>query len=148
MSTTPLLFRLLNPTMKALLWSPFHVLVSSKIMVLSFTGRKSGKQYATPVSYYREDQQVWCFTHSAWWRNFGTGAVVKLRLKGKVYTGEAIAFHENLDLKAETLTKMLAASPGDARVYGVSFDESGVPNQEQVREAAADAVMIQIQLLP
>ena len=41
----------LNCVMKFVLRSPLHGVVSKKIMLLTFTGRKSGKRYTIPVSY-------------------------------------------------------------------------------------------------
>ena len=46
--------RVLNPVVKALLGSPLHGLLSHDLMVLSFSGRKSGKQYAIPVGYLQK----------------------------------------------------------------------------------------------
>lgn len=47
----PAVFRLVNPLMKLLLRSPLHGLVSKRLMLLTMTGRKSGKQYSIPVGY-------------------------------------------------------------------------------------------------
>jgi hypothetical protein len=38
-------------------------------MIITFTGKKSGKQYATPVSYFQENGSIVCFTHGHWWKN-------------------------------------------------------------------------------
>ena len=40
----------LNTLMSLLLRSPFHGLVSTHLMLIRFTGRKSGKLITTPVS--------------------------------------------------------------------------------------------------
>ena len=73
MSSTPFVFRLLNPVMKGVLKSPIHAMVSEQIMIISFTGRKSGQSYSTPVSYYQENANVICFTHAGWWKNLVGG---------------------------------------------------------------------------
>jgi len=43
-----------NPIMKWILGSPLHRVVSKSTMLVTFTGRKSGKQYTIPVNYVRE----------------------------------------------------------------------------------------------
>ena len=48
----------LNATMKFILKSPLHGMLSKTILVLTFTGQKSGKIYSTPVSYSRQDGEV------------------------------------------------------------------------------------------
>ncbi len=49
------LFRALNPLMRALLRSPFHGLLSGMLMLLSYTGRKSGRTYTIPIGYFDWD---------------------------------------------------------------------------------------------
>ena len=146
MSSTPMLFRILNPIMKAVLKSPFHKAVSGQIMIITFQGAKSGKTYATPVSYSREGAHVHCFTHARWWKNFAEGADVKLRIQGQDFDGHAEAITGDPERIAAELKKHLLAVPNDARYYNVTLDADGQPDMDQVRQAAAEAVMIQISL--
>jgi hypothetical protein len=48
-----LLFTLLNPIMRGLLRTPAHGLVSGRLMLLTVTGRATGKRYTIPVGYAR-----------------------------------------------------------------------------------------------
>jgi hypothetical protein len=132
--------------MKGILKSPFHQVVSGQIMIITFQGAKSGKIYATPVSYSREDERVTCFTHARWWKNFTNAAEVKLRIQGQDLAGYAEAISDDPERIAAGLHKHLLAVPNDARYYGVTLDADGQPEIEQVRRAAAEAVMIQISL--
>jgi hypothetical protein len=77
------LFLVANPLLKWLLRSPFHGRVSKMLALLTFTGRKSGKQFTTPVGYHRMDGQIVVFTDSGWWRNLTKGAPATLRLEGR-----------------------------------------------------------------
>ena len=43
--------KLYNPLMKWLLRSPLHGVVSKMYLLVTFTGRKSGTVYSTPVEY-------------------------------------------------------------------------------------------------
>jgi deazaflavin-dependent oxidoreductase (nitroreductase family) len=81
-----------NPTMKIankifmpLLRSPLHFLVSHGMMLITVTGRKTGKQYTTAVAYVRDDQRVVFFSGRdlLWIKNLEGGAPVMLRLRGK-----------------------------------------------------------------
>ncbi len=87
------LMKYVNPFMKWLLRSPFHGLVSSKYMILGFTGRKSGQAYATPVQYVRQDKTVYFITDSrrVWWKNLRDDAPVTLTLRGQTLQGSAQA---------------------------------------------------------
>ena len=144
MSTTPILFRILNPVMKTLLKSPFHKVVSGQIMILRFQGAKSGKAYSTPVSYSTNNGKVNVFTNANWWKNFSNGAAVKLRIQGQEMTGYAEAIRDDQEKITLSLQRHILAVPNDAKFYGVTMDENGQPNMEQVRAAVADIVMVQI----
>ncbi len=146
MSSTPILFKVLNPMMMTLLKSPLHKWVSDGIMIITFKGIKSGKEYATPISYYREDGKVYGFTHAKWWRNLARGAEVRVRLKGQEYTGYAQVESKDVAQKAAALRKMMLAKPQEAGFYNINFDPDGMPNDGDLVKAAEDAVLIRISL--
>ncbi len=85
------IIKLQNPMMKWLLNSPFHIFVSNMYMLITFTGRKSGTVYTTPVQYKREGNTVYVVTSLGytWWKNLRDGANVKLIIRGKSYVGYA-----------------------------------------------------------
>lgn len=141
-----LLFKLLNPMMKAILKSPFHSLISSRIMIITFTGTLSGKEYSTPVSYYQEGRYVICFTHGKWWRNIGAGSTVKIRIRGQDVQGQGIAIPDDVNKKTTSLFKLLKAVPSDAGFYGVRLNEDKEPIMDDIEKAVMDAVMIQIEI--
>lgn len=64
---------ILNKVMKLLLQSPFHGIVSRRIMLITFTGRMSGKSFTTPVTYVRDGDMVRVFSNQRWWRNLAGG---------------------------------------------------------------------------
>ena len=57
--------RMMNKLPLFLLRSPLHGVMSKRVLLVTFTGRKSGKAYTTPVSYMREGDIVF-FTDSPW----------------------------------------------------------------------------------
>ena len=91
----PRLWRLLlkaqNPFMKWLLRSPFHVVVSRMYLLITFTGRKSGRVFATPVQYSQQGEILYIITSEGytWWKNLRGGADVLVHLRGKTYPGHA-----------------------------------------------------------
>jgi hypothetical protein len=136
----------LNRVMSGLLRSPLHGLVSRTIMLITFTGRKSGKVYTTPISYTRQGDLVTAFTRSGWWRNLDRGAHVTLRIKNKEFQGWATAEAKDRQAIAEGLRDFLRSVRFDARVYQVNFDEDGQPNWEDVQRAADKVIMIRVKL--
>lgn len=58
-------------------------------MLLTFTGRKSGKEYVVAIRYLRDGEHVVCFTDSKWWLNLRGGAPVEMLLAGRKLRGIA-----------------------------------------------------------
>jgi len=73
--------------------------MSKRVMVLSFTGRKSGKRYSTPVSYNWEGDHVIVVTFSPWWKNFKEPAPVQMRIQGKNVSGTAVLVNDPVRIK-------------------------------------------------
>ncbi len=73
MSETPTIPPIVNSAMKFVLRSPAHGMVSKTILLITFTGRKSGQTFTTPVSYSQSGGQVTIFTHALWWKNLRGG---------------------------------------------------------------------------
>ncbi|MGE5223770.1 MAG: nitroreductase/quinone reductase family protein [Omnitrophica WOR_2 bacterium] len=146
MSQTTTVPPIANQFMKFMLRSRMHGLVSSSILLISFTGRKSGKTYSTPVSYSQTGDQVTIFTHAAWWKNLRSGAPVTLRLRGLEIQGIAETVAEDKQAVAAGLIEHLRKVPGDASYYGLTLDDHKSPGAEEVKQAAQTVVMIRVRL--
>ncbi|RJQ74668.1 DUF385 domain-containing protein [Pseudonocardiaceae bacterium YIM PH 21723] len=64
--------------------------------VITYTGRRSGRTFSTPVNFSRRGDVVSIWVglpeRKSWWRNFtGNGGEISLRLDGTERTGHAIA---------------------------------------------------------
>lgn len=137
---------MLNGFMRLLLRSPLHRLASKSVLLITLTGRKSGRTITTPVSYIREGQIVTVFTRAAWRRNLDGGALVRLWIAGREYSGWAVPCDNEIEAVQHGLMRFLTLVPGDARFYGVAIDPQGIPNAEQVHAAARGLTMIQVKL--
>ena len=138
------LFPLANRVMALLLCSPLHFLASGSIMLVRFTGRRSGARRATPVRYLREgERRLVCLTsrRTAWWHNFREAASVELQLAGRRVSATAEAFPEaDVEIDA-VLRRMLAAHPSDAAYHGI-VGRRGASDEEQLRRAVANDVLV------
>jgi hypothetical protein len=146
MSQTTTMSPMLNKTMKFVLRSPLHGVVSNYLMLITFTGCRSGKSYTTPVSYSREDDLVTIFTHANWWKNLRGGAPVSLRIRGRELHGLAEPVAEDKQAIAAALSAHLRKSPFDARYYNVTIDDQGNPIAEEVEQAVQTVTMIRVRL--
>ena len=142
------LFPLANRVMALLLCSPLHFLASDSIMLVRFTGRRSGARRATPVRYLREgERRLVCLTsrRTAWWHNFREAASVELQLAGRRVPAAAEAFPEAAVEIDAVLRRMLAAHPSDAAYHGI-VGKRGASDEEQLRRAVANDVLVAFKL--
>jgi deazaflavin-dependent oxidoreductase (nitroreductase family) len=146
MSETPTVPPIVNRGMKLVLRSPMHGIVSKTVLLITFTGRKSGKIYTTPVSYSQNGDQVTIFTHAEWWKNLRNGEPVTLRIQGRELQGLAEPIAEDKGAVAAGLSQHLRKVPSDAKYYEVTFDDQGNPRAEEVDKAAQSVVMIRVRL--
>jgi len=140
------IIRKLNPLIAVILRSPLHSMMSKTVLLITFTGRKSGKQYTTPVSYSQEGGTVYVFTNGDWWKNLQGGAQVSLWLRGQELNGFALAVSDDKQRIADGLGLFLSRHPSNKGVYAVTLDESGKPKAEDLLKAAQTATMIQIRI--
>jgi hypothetical protein len=120
--------------------------VGQNVAVLTFTGRRTGKSYTIPVSYYREDDLVTVITKRArrWWHNFETPVEVELRLAGRMYTGKAWITNDNDEI-LEFMTGYLEKRPIDAKAYGLKKDEI---TKEKIAQILPLLAVIRIEVTP
>jgi len=142
------LFAIINPVMRTFLRSPIHGLWSSSIMLITFTGRHSGKQFTTPVRYIESDGVVRCFTakENQWWRNLRNEAPVKLRVKGQSAWYRAKAIHDDPVAIRKWLTIYLAQYPQDADYHDIRLTKDKRLVEEDLERAVAQAVVVEAHL--
>ena len=136
----------LNSVMKFVLRSPLHSVVSDKIMLLTFTGRKSGKRYTIPVSYTQQGNSLAMFTNHIWWKNLVEHALVTLRLRGHRVKAMVALNTDDVEQIAPVLAEHLRDKPTDAPIHNVTYDDAGEPVAEEVRRAAGNVRMVRFKL--
>jgi hypothetical protein len=85
--------RFVNPMVRWILRSPIHGILSSRLALITVTGRRSGHVYTMPVG-YRQGRETVTINVGApdrkqWWRNLRDGGPVRLRLQGEDRDGWA-----------------------------------------------------------
>jgi hypothetical protein len=143
------LYRAANPVVKVLLRSPLHGIASGNIALLHFRGRKSGREFVTPLSYVREKGTVCLMSaHSTrWWRNLrDDGVPVSLEIARETYTGKARLWEGDSDELRERVRRYLCALPRDAKVYGIKLDENRRPVEESLAKVTPELVFVEVEL--
>jgi hypothetical protein len=117
-----------NPLVTWILRSPLHGLMSGNTLLITYTGRKSGKTFTFPISYGREGQTIWLMTRNdkPWIKNIpAEGLPVKVQVQGQELPARA----EVVPLtQAEAIERML-------------FVYKGMPRSMAERQAGTLAVV-------
>jgi hypothetical protein len=69
--------------MRAVLSLPFATPLGGNLMLISYTGRKSGKAYRQPVSYVRDGDVLLTPGGGRWTLNLAGERPVRIRLRGR-----------------------------------------------------------------
>jgi deazaflavin-dependent oxidoreductase (nitroreductase family) len=136
-----------NPIIKWLLRSPLHGLVSKNMMLITYTGRKSGQAYTIPVNYLREGDlfTTTSFRQRTWWRNLRGSVPVTLRVQGQELKATAKVIEDEEGVTVG-LMAYLQTAPHLAKYFQVALDPDGQPNPEDVARSARDKVVVRTEL--
>jgi deazaflavin-dependent oxidoreductase (nitroreductase family) len=132
-----------NDFVKFFLRTPLYIFMGNT-MLITVTGRKTGKKYTTPVGFYRDGETLWIISSRdrTWWRNLQGGAKVEMRMHGKDVTGfaEAILDEETV---AKQVVEYVRHMPMSAKALGVRV-EKGEPHPEDVARVAKERLFVRI----
>jgi hypothetical protein len=129
------LMRVVNVPMRRLLRLPFPTPLSRRLMLLTFTGRKTGRQYHQPVSYAPDGDTLLTPAGGRWKLNLREGEPIHARLRGRDVLARP-EFVQDAD-QVERLLRTMTA--GDARTASfIPFVGRGGQIDRDKLQAAVD----------
>jgi deazaflavin-dependent oxidoreductase (nitroreductase family) len=140
-----------NPIIQWLLRSPFHGFISKSTMLITYTGRKSGKKHTIPVNYLRmpqgEDEFMATISlrERVWWRNLRGGSPIIVRVRGKDYPATAEVIEDDLNV-SKNMSAYLHLFPNLAKYLKIRLDVNGEPRDEDIAIASRSRVFIKTRL--
>jgi hypothetical protein len=137
------LSNLYNPLLALLLKSPFHRLASQSLMLVTVSGRRSGRRLTLPVNYLQDGDTLFVLSSAgrSWWRNLRGGAPVRLRLDGRELSGSGDVL-DNEACVSLVLKAWMRRVPAYAGMLGVRLDQAGRPDPSDLVRAAAGRVVV------
>jgi hypothetical protein len=126
--------RILNVPMRKVLGLPFPTPLSRRLMLVTLTGRRSGRTYRQPVSYVRDGSALLTPGGGKWKYNLQEGRAEKIRIAGRDLSAQP-EIVQNLDELDRLLTVMASASPGTARFIPIPRDADGHFDREKLEAA-------------
>lgn len=143
------LLRLVNPVLGILLRTPLAGSARKQLMVLSFTGRKTGREFSIPLSAHVIDGDLYALTGAAWKQNFRGGAPARV-----VYDGRTTAMRGELirdrDVVSDLFLRCAQAygARRAQRMMGLKFRDDRVPAREEFAEAVDRLKLAAVRLTP
>ena len=136
-----------NPIMIWLLRSPFHKMLSGSIVLLTLTGRKSGRTIEVPVNYIRDGKTLWVAQRPK------AGLVAQLDRRRPTF-GHAGAQDQKSSRRGHParqrgracLDRVFQARPHMAKYFKVKIDREGNPDLTDLGAAARGRVVVKITL--
>ena len=141
--------RIVNPALAFLLRTPLAGPARKQLMVLSFTGRKTGRPYSIPLSAHLIDHDLYALTDKPWKQNFRDGAPAQV-----VYNGKTPAMRGELIRDRAAVSDLFhrcAESYGAQRaqrMMGLKFREQRIPTREEFEEAVDRMHLAAVRLTP
>ena len=143
-------FTRLNPLIAAILRSPLHFLLSFGLMLITVTGRRSGRSYTIPVGYRRVDDGLVVMVSRArskqWWRNYREPSPVALRLRGREVLGRAelvAPASDEFRRYAEGTFRLLPRLGGQ---FGIDYQRRIGLTDAQVEHLRGEAAIVRVEL--
>ena len=131
-----LVLRFVSPLIKAVLRSPMHRLLSKKLMLLTVTGRRTGRTYTVPVGRHPSpDGGLVLSAGGAWRHNLRGGADVRLTVDGRERAAHAV-LEEDPARAAAALGRLLERAGPRALALKVNVDRT--PTVAEIEPAMAD----------
>jgi deazaflavin-dependent oxidoreductase (nitroreductase family) len=135
-----------NPIISSRLRSAKPGKLSDSVMLLTFTGRKSGKEFTTPVGYTRHGDTLTVFTGRPWWKNLQERPNVRVRVRGRDLNGVAQVVTDNAEVARAAQAFIAEQGAKNAQRIGLLVSRGYQPTYKDLLEATQDRVVIQIKV--
>jgi F420H(2)-dependent quinone reductase len=114
----------LNVLPKFALRLPFQTPMSRRLILLSYTGRKTGRSYTIPVSYVERGDTLLIPGGGAWKKNLENGMAVWIWFRGRELSANPEVI-KDFDEVEQLVAFMTAANPGVSAFVGIPKGPDG-----------------------
>ncbi len=141
--------RVVNPLLKVLLRTPLAGPARNQLMVVNFTGRKSGRHFSIPLSAHLIDGILYAMTGKVWKNNFRDGATAQILHDGKTTTmrGELITDQAHVADLYSRCVESYGVKRAE-RAMGLGFRDHQMPTRDQFAEAVKELHLNAIRFTP
>jgi hypothetical protein len=141
-------FSILNPFMRFMLHLPIKRM-QERLLLLSFTGRKSGKHITLPLSYAEDGNGSLLIPGGGAWKvNLGPGRPIRVRLRGKELAADPEVIWDATEIE-RLLPRLFKHNPRAEDFVGVPIASDGKPDRAKLAQAIEDGfAIVRLRLKP
>ncbi|MFN7951421.1 MAG: nitroreductase family deazaflavin-dependent oxidoreductase [bacterium] len=138
-----------NPVVRPILRSRFHRVLSGFLLLVTVTGRKTGKRHTFPVMYARDGADIvivagWA-SKKRWWKNLIGGGDVTVQMAGETLPGRGTTLVDATAERGRTLRAYLTRFPAAVRTVGAPRDWR-TASDESLAQSRGDAAVVRVVL--
>lgn len=140
--------KVLNPVLRALLRTPLGRRMGT-LLVLGFTGRKTGRRYEIPLTAHRMRDGLYVLTGAPWRHNFDGGRDVEVTVEGCTAPMRAVSLADSgqiADVYARRIAELGVKNA--QRQMGIRINVPRTPTGEEVAEVVSREHLAAIRLEP
>jgi hypothetical protein len=126
----PAVLKAMNVVMRPLLASPLGRRMNG-VMLLEFSGRRSGRRIKVPVNFHLVDGVPMAFTDASWRFNFDGGTPVKVTYRGQVYETRGSLVPMSPEAMGQAVRKSLDTG-GSAQRMGIKTARGHEPTATEL----------------
>ena len=140
-----------NPLVMAILRSRFHGLASKALLVVSWSGRKTGRRFSIPTGYRRDAGDVIVLLskpgEKSWWKNFRSPWPADLLLEGRERTAMGELVPAGSDEFFRLVEATIRTTPFMAKQFGLAgYDPAQGLSREDRDRLCEGAAAIRFEL--
>jgi hypothetical protein len=121
-------------------------LLSGRLIILTVTGRKTGRRYSIPVGRHEPDGDLVVYAAGGWRHNLRGGATVGLTVDGHERAGRAELDEDPARVAQAYKERLDQLGTGKARQLGLKVNVDRPPTAEEVKPAVAGRAVATIHL--
>ena|SRR5664280_3655351 len=130
-----------------LLRSPLHPVLSSQLMMLDYTGGRSGHSYSFPIGYFTwDDDEVLAFSSRSWPKALRTAEGIHLLIKGESHdaTADVVSAHDDKTRLLAEFARRKGPRTAKRLMLGLSGDRQ--PSTVELESAADKTTIVRFTL--
>jgi hypothetical protein len=138
-----------NAVVRPLLQSPLHAVVSGRLMLLNYTGGKTGKSYSFAIGYFPwDDGDVIVSSSAKWPKTIGSARDVRVLIKRRWFAAQPTPI-KDAEAKADLLGEFARRNgPKAAKGLMLGLPGDRQPDRQELLDAAAKTTLVRLSLTP